>query len=54
MDEVFIDKEADPYILEVDGTLDLAALQLQPGSIVINRSVTRCTSCCAQKLVNRH
>ncbi|KAL0042054.1 hypothetical protein WJX77_001817 [Trebouxia sp. C0004] len=36
MDEVFINQEADPYVLEVDGTLDLAALQLQPGTIVIN------------------
>ena len=35
MDEVFINQKADPYVLEVDGTLDLAALQLQPGSIVI-------------------
>lgn len=30
MEEVFINQEADPYVLEVDGTLDLAALQLQP------------------------
>ncbi|KAL0054707.1 hypothetical protein WJX82_001265 [Trebouxia sp. C0006] len=36
MDEVFINQEANPYVLEVDGTLDLAGLQLQPGSIVIN------------------
>ncbi|KAL0044013.1 hypothetical protein WJX82_002191 [Trebouxia sp. C0006] len=36
VDEVFVNQKADPYVLEVDGTLDLAALQLQPGSIVIN------------------
>lgn len=40
MEEVFINQETDPYVLEVDGMLDLAALQLQPASIVINRSVT--------------
>ncbi len=52
MDEVFINQKADPYVLEVDGTLDLAALQLQPGSIVINRSISTCTPSCRQKLVN--
>ncbi|DBA74113.1 TPA: hypothetical protein ACH3X1_010920 [Trebouxia sp. C0004] len=36
MEEVFINQEADPYVLEVDGRLDLAALQLQPAGIVIN------------------
>ncbi|KAL0040310.1 hypothetical protein WJX77_003104 [Trebouxia sp. C0004] len=36
MDEVFINQEADPYVLEADGTLDVAAFQLQPGTIVIN------------------
>lgn len=36
MEEVFINREADPYVLEVDGRLDLAALQLQPAGIVIN------------------
>ncbi|KAL0044525.1 hypothetical protein WJX82_011160 [Trebouxia sp. C0006] len=36
MEEVFINQETDPYVLEVDGRLDLAALQLQPASIVIN------------------
>ena len=46
MDEVFINQEEDPYVLEADGTLDLAALQLQPGSIVINRSVTTRTLHC--------
>ena len=51
MDEVFINQEADPYVLEADGTLDLAALQLHPGSIVINGSVTMSTSSCRQKLV---
>ena len=40
MEEVFINQEADPYVLEVDGRLDLSALELQPASIVINRSVT--------------
>ena len=39
MEEVFINQEADPYVLEVDGRLDLSALQLHPASIVINRSV---------------
>ena len=52
MDEVFVNQEADPYVLEADGTLDLAALQLQPGSIVINRSVTTSTPNCRQKLAN--
>ena len=32
MDEVYINQEADPYVIEVDGTLDLAALQLQPAT----------------------
>ncbi|DBA95900.1 TPA: hypothetical protein ACH3X1_001434 [Trebouxia sp. C0004] len=36
MEEVFINQEADPYVLEVDGRLDLSALELQPASIVIN------------------
>jgi len=36
MGEVFINQEVAPYVLEADGTLDLAALQLQPGSIVMN------------------
>ncbi len=40
MSEVFINHEADPYVLEIDGTLDLAGLNLQPASIVINKSVT--------------
>lgn len=39
MEEVVINQEADLYVLEVDGRLDLAALQLQPASIIINRSV---------------
>lgn len=43
MNEVFINQEADPYILEIDGTLDLAGLNLQPASIVINRSVITLT-----------
>ena len=50
MDEVFINQDADPYVLEADGTLDLAALQLQPGTIVINGSVTRSTPICRQRL----
>ncbi|DBA81237.1 TPA: hypothetical protein ACH3X2_007050 [Trebouxia sp. C0005] len=37
MNEVFINQEADPYVSEIDGTLDLAGLNLQPASIVINR-----------------
>ncbi|KAL3148638.1 hypothetical protein ABBQ38_014061 [Trebouxia sp. C0009 RCD-2024] len=36
MDEVFINQEADPYVVEADGTLDVAALQLQPATVVIN------------------
>ncbi len=40
MSEVFINHEADPYVLETDGTLDPAGLNLQPASIVINKSVT--------------
>ncbi len=40
MSEVFINDEVDPYVLEIDGTLDLAGLNLQPASIVINKSVT--------------
>jgi len=36
MDEVFINQEADPYVLDADGTLDVAALQLQPATVVIN------------------
>ena len=39
-EEVFVNQDADPYVLEVDGRLDLSALQLQPASIVINRSVS--------------
>ncbi|KAL3155882.1 hypothetical protein ABBQ32_012882 [Trebouxia sp. C0010 RCD-2024] len=36
MDEVFINHEADPYVLEADGTFDVAALQLRPATVVIN------------------
>ncbi|KAA6416662.1 MAG: hypothetical protein FRX49_13361 [Trebouxia sp. A1-2] len=36
MDEVFINQEADPHVIEADGTLDIAALQLQPATVVIN------------------
>ena len=52
MDEVFTNQEADPYVLEANVTLDVAALQLQPGSIVIDGSVTTCTPSCRHKLVN--
>ena len=53
-DEVFINQEADPYVIEADGTLDLklAALQLQPATVVINKSVVISTPCCQQKLAN--
>ena len=40
MGEVFINQEIFPYVLDIDGTLDLAGLDLQPASIVIKRSVT--------------
>ncbi len=40
---VFMNQEARPYVPEANGTRDLAALQLQPSSIVINRSVTLST-----------
>ena len=52
MDEVFINQEADPYVIEADGTLDVAALQLQPATVVINGSVITSTSSCRQKLAN--
>ena len=52
MDEVFINQEADPYVIEADGTPDVAALQLQPATVVINGSVTTPTSSCRQKLAN--
>ena len=45
MEEVFINQETDPYVLEADGRLDLAALQLQPASIVINGSATTHRKC---------
>ena len=44
MNEVYINEEAEPYVLEVDKTLDLAGLNLQPASIVINRLLLKC--CC--------
>ncbi|KAA6429844.1 MAG: hypothetical protein FRX49_00276 [Trebouxia sp. A1-2] len=37
VDKVYINQDADPYVLEMDSTLDLAGLNLQPASIVINR-----------------
>ena len=39
MDEVFVNQEAHPCVIEADGALDLAALQLQPATVVINGSV---------------
>lgn len=44
MDKVFVNQEASLYVLEENGTLDLAELQLQPASIVINRSVATATN----------
>ena len=38
-EEVFMNQDQEPYVLETDGSLNLAALQLQPATIVINRSV---------------
>ncbi len=52
MGEVFINQEADPYVLEIDGTLDLAGLNLQPASIVINRSVAISTPNPRQQLAD--
>ena len=46
MDEFYINQEADPYVIEVDGTLDLAALQLQPATVVINGLVLRLPPTC--------
>ena len=39
MDKVFVNQELDPYVIEADGTFDVAALQLQPATVVINGSV---------------
>ena len=52
MDEVFVNQEVEPYVIEADGILDVAALQLQPATFVINGSVITPTSSCRQKLVN--
>ncbi len=52
MDEVYINQEADSYVMEADGTLDLGVLQLQPGTIAINGSVTTSTPGCWQDLSN--
>ena len=52
MDEVFINQEADPYVIEADGTLDVAALQLQPATVVINGSVITPTPSCRQESAN--
>ena len=43
VDEVHVNQEADPNVLDTDGTLDLAGLCLLPASIVINRSATSST-----------
>ena len=48
MDKVFINQERDLYVIEINGTLDLAALQLQPATVVINGSVITCTASCAE------
>ena len=45
MDEVYINQEADPYVIQVDATLDLAALQL-PATVVVNGSVFTFTPSC--------
>lgn len=50
VDKVYINQDADPYVLEMDSTLDLAGLNLQPASIVINRLVTSLTVTCKQQL----
>ena len=52
MDEVFINQEVYPYVIEADGTLDVAALQLHPATVVINGSVITPTSSCRQELAN--
>ena len=52
MYEVFVNQEANPYVIEADGTLDIAALQLQPATVVNNGSVIAPTSSCRQKLAN--
>ena len=48
MKEFFINDVVEPYVLEVDSTLDLAPVQLQPPSIVINRSVATFAPSCRQ------
>ena len=53
MDEVYINQEADPSVLETDGTLDLAWLNVQPASIVINRLATSSTVSSSYKWVTR-
>ena len=52
MDEVFINQETGPYVIEADGILDVAALQLQPAAVVINGSVLTPTASCRQTLAN--
>ena len=54
MVEVFINQEEDSHVIEADGTLDVAGLQLPPATIVINGSVITPTSSCRQKLGNCH
>ena len=51
MEEVFINQEAEPYVIEADATLDVAVLQLQPATVVINGSVITPTTS-YQKLAN--
>ena len=38
MQEVFINQEGCPYVLDADGSIDLSLLELKPATIVINRS----------------
>ena len=52
--EVFVNKETIPYVIEADGTLDVAALQLQPATVVINGSVITPTLSCRQKLTHSY
>ena len=55
MDKVFIHGEEHPYVIEADGTFDIATLQLQPATVVINGyAVITPTSSCRQKLGNRY
>ena len=44
--EVFVNKETIPYVIEADGTLDVAALQLQPAVVIKRAVITTPTSSC--------